>query len=332
MPPFHHVQGSCRIFVLFKPTQTGVRTGMLTVTDSNPGSPQIVVLTGTGTAPDVGLSVASLSFAGQLVGTSSAAQTATLTNTGDGPLAISNVTASGDFTSPPGHCAGTVAAGASCGISVVFKPQAGGSRTGNLSITDDAANSPQTMALSGTGQDFAVSASTTSATVTAGQTASYTLSLASQGGFSGAVSLTCTGAPAAATCSLAPSAATLAASGTTPITVRVTTTARSLAPPATHHRPPGLSSSRVLLRLAWLIAMLVPLWTLTGLGEPKRRYLWAPLGATLLLVMLWVACGAGGGTTGPVPVTGTPAGTYTLTVAATGSGPTKNVSLTLLVN
>jgi len=84
---------------------------------------------------------------------------------------------------------------------------------------DDAANSPQSVALSGTGQDFGVSASTTSATVAAGQTASYTLSLASEGGFSGAVSLTCTGAPATATCSLTPSSVTLAAAGATPVTV-----------------------------------------------------------------------------------------------------------------
>jgi FG-GAP-like repeat/Abnormal spindle-like microcephaly-assoc'd, ASPM-SPD-2-Hydin/FG-GAP repeat len=324
-------QGRCSIFVLFKPTQTGARTGTLTITDSDPGSPQVVVLTGTGTAPEVGLSVASLSFASQLVGTSSAAQTVTLTNTGDGPLTISSITASGDFGSTPGKCAGTVAAGASCEITVVFKPQAGGSRTGNLSITDDAAGSPQTLALSGTGQDFAISASTTSATVTAGQTASYTLSLASQGGFSGPLSLTCTGAPTAATCSLAPSSVTLAASGATPVTVRVTTTARSLAPPATHHRPLGLGSPRVLLLLALLIVTLLPAWTLTGFGRPKRGHLWAALGATLFLVMLWVACGAGGGTTG-LPVMGTPAGTYPLIVAARGSGVTNSVSLTLTVN
>ena len=84
------------------------------------------------------------------------------------------------------------------------------------------------MILSGTGQAFAASANTSSATVAAGQTASYMLSLASQGGFSGAVSLTCTGAPSAATCSVTPGSVSLAASASTPITVSVTTTARSL--------------------------------------------------------------------------------------------------------
>jgi hypothetical protein len=324
-------KASCRILVLFKPTQTGLRTGVLTITDSDPASPQMVALTGTGTAAAVALSVPSLNFAGQLVGTSSTPQSVTLTNTGDGPLTVSNITASGDFTSTAGQCAGTMAAGASCEITVVFKPQAGGSRTGSLSIVDDAATSPQSVALSGTGQDFGVSASTTSATVTAGQTASYTLRLASEGGFSGAVSLTCTGAPATATCSLTPSSVTLTGSGAAPISVRVTTTARSMAPSAGRRLPPGSVSPAVLLLLTLLIALAMVAGTRRD-SLRKRRLVWAPLGAALLLITIWTGCGGGIGTIGPPPVTGTRAGTYTLTVAASDSGLTKNVSLTLVVN
>ena len=316
----------CKINVAFKPTQTGVRSGTLAIIDSDPTSPQIVALTGTGTAPAVSLSNASLNFAGQLVDTSSAAQTVTLTNRGDGPLTISSVTASGDFTATPGQCAGKVAAGASCEITVVFKPQAGGSRTGSLSIADDAANTPQAVNLSGAGQDFAVAASTTSATVTAGQTASYTLSLASQGGFSGAVSLTCAGAPSAAACSLTPSSVTIEATGATPVTVRVTTTAGSMALRTDHRHPPGLASPRMLL-LASLIVLSALAFTRVGSMAPRRT----PLGALLLLVMLWVGCG-GGMTSGPSPAAGTPAGTYTLMVAASGFGLTNNISLTLVVN
>ena len=333
-------QGSCKITVVFKPTQTLVRTGMLTITDSDPASPQIVALTGTGTAPLVSLSTASLSFAGQLVGTSSAAQKVMLTNTGDGPLTISSITASGDFISPPGQCAGTIAGSSSpygqplgyCEIAVTFKPQGAGSRTGSLSIVDDAADSPQSVTLSGTGEDFAVSAAKTSATVTAGQTASYTLSLASQGGFSRAVSLTCTGAPTAASCSLTPSSVTVGASGATPVTVRVTTTARSMAVPTGDLHSPGLGSPRFLLLLAWLIALSALAFTRVGSRALRRTRFWAPLGALLLLVMLWVGCGSGAGTSGPSPTMGTPTGTYMLTVAATSSGLTNNVSLILVVN
>jgi hypothetical protein len=324
--------GFCLINVVFKPSQTGLRTGVLTITHSDPASPQILALMGTGTAPTVGLSAASLSFAGQIVGTSSTAQTVTLTNSGDGSLTISGVTTSGDFTSTPGHCAGSIAAGKICEITVAFKPQAGGSRTGSLSIADDAANSPQTVALSGTGQDFAVSASTTSATVTAGQAASYTLSLASQGGFSGAVALTCTGAPSAATCSLTPSSVTLAATGTTQVTVGVATTARSVAPPARHGHPPGPVSPGLLRLFALLIALGMLACRRPCLAPARRGLLWAPLAAALLFVTLWTACGGSAGTSGPPPLSGTPAGTYTLSVAASGSGLTNNTSLTLVVN
>src|SRR6202023_2888191 len=59
--------------------------------------------------------------------------------------------ASGDF-SQTNTCGASVAAGGSCTVSVVFTPTATGSRTGTLTITDSASNSPQTVSLSGTGQ------------------------------------------------------------------------------------------------------------------------------------------------------------------------------------
>jgi hypothetical protein len=131
---------------------------------------------------------------------------------------------------------------------------------------------------------------------------------------------------------LTPTSATLAASGTTAVTVRVTTTARSMAPPARRRQPLCLGSPGVLLLFALLIALAVPPRKWLDMATPRRGLLWVPLGAALLFVTLWAGCGAGGGTSGPPPVTGTHAGTYPLTVAATGSGLTKNVSLTLFVN
>jgi hypothetical protein len=98
-----------------------------------------------------------------------------------------------------------VAAGGSCTINVTFSPAATGPLTGTLSITDNnqgAAGSTQSVALSGTGQDFtlaAASGSPTSATVAPGSPASYTLSVGGEGGFSQSVTFTCTGAPSEAT-------------------------------------------------------------------------------------------------------------------------------------
>ena len=154
------------------------------------------ILTGPGSAvPIATLSSTTLTFSAEEIGQSSAAQTVTLNNTGNASLTISGITATGDF-SQTNTCGTSVSAEAGCTISVIFEPTAVGTRTGTLSIADNAAQSPQTVALSGTGQDFTVappSGSTTTATVSPGQPATYTLSVEGEGGFNQAVSFTCTG-------------------------------------------------------------------------------------------------------------------------------------------
>jgi hypothetical protein len=142
---------ACTISVTFTPTTTGTLTGSITIADTANGSPQIVGLTGTGaSAPGVSLSPTSLTFASQALDTSSPAQTVTLTNTGAGPLTITSVSTTGDY-SQTNTCGGSVAAGATCAISVVFTPTATGTRSGTVVVTDNATNSPQTATLTGTG-------------------------------------------------------------------------------------------------------------------------------------------------------------------------------------
>ena len=101
-----------------------------------------------------GLSPTSLTFASQTVGTASSAQTVTLSNSGTAALSLSGVsvggTNAGDF-STTNNCGTSLSAGGSCAILVTFTPQAAGSRAATLSISDNAAGSPQTVALSGTG-------------------------------------------------------------------------------------------------------------------------------------------------------------------------------------
>ncbi len=96
------------------------------------------------------LSPSSLTFTSQNVGTSSAAQTASLSNTGSGVLNISSIVATGDFAKNT-TCGTTLAAGASCTISVTFTPTASGGRSGVVTITSNAANGSATLNLSGTG-------------------------------------------------------------------------------------------------------------------------------------------------------------------------------------
>src|SRR5256884_401020 len=205
--------GHGSISVTFTPTASGARTGSSSVTDSASGSPQTVGLTGTGAAPTTtaSLSPTSLTFASQTVGTTSAAQTVTLSNTGTATLAISTILASGDFAQT-NNCGGSLAVGGNCAINVTFSPTASGTRTGSLRATDNTSGSPQTVSLTGAGSsiaaDFSLSVAPTSGTITAGQSATFTLNVTPSGGFNQAVNLTCGGAPQAATCPISPAAVT----------------------------------------------------------------------------------------------------------------------------
>ncbi|MGA2845189.1 MAG: choice-of-anchor D domain-containing protein [Candidatus Acidiferrales bacterium] len=138
---------------IFSPTAS---TATITITDNAAGSPQLIPLSLTVINPQVSLSATNLGFATQKVGTTSAAKTVTLTNTGNTPLTLGTLTVSGNFALVSGSgttCSnnGTVAAGASCAINVTFKPTAKGTNTGSVKITDNALISPQSISLSGTG-------------------------------------------------------------------------------------------------------------------------------------------------------------------------------------
>jgi hypothetical protein len=138
---------------IFSPTAS---TATIAITDNAAGSPQLIPLSLTVINPQASLGASSLSFATQKVGTTSAAKTVTLTNTGNTPLTLGTLTVSGNFALVSGSgttCSnnGTVAAGASCSINVTFKPTAKGNNTGSVKITDNALSSPQSISLSGTG-------------------------------------------------------------------------------------------------------------------------------------------------------------------------------------
>jgi subtilase family serine protease len=111
---------------------------------------------GTGGGPVVSLSPTSLHWGKKVVGVTSAKKAITLSNTGNATLNINNVTASGDFALAPAPkkkaCGATLAAGASCQIKVTFTPTQVGLRTGAVTLTDNAPDSPQTVPLSGTGK------------------------------------------------------------------------------------------------------------------------------------------------------------------------------------
>lgn len=98
----------------------------------------------------VSLSASSILFGNQAVGTASAAQAITLSNTGSADLSIVGIAAAPPFAQT-NTCSSSLAAGATCTINVTFDPTAEGDFSSSLSITDNAKDTPQTAALSGTG-------------------------------------------------------------------------------------------------------------------------------------------------------------------------------------
>jgi hypothetical protein len=142
------------VAVTFKPTSRGSKSAALTIADNAAGSPQSVALTGQGVAPLVSLSTNWLSFPDQRVGTTSAAKSVTLKNNGDGALAIGGIATTGDFaaTSTCPLAPATLAAGASCTVSVTMTPRTTGDISGELRISDDAAGSPHAVGLDGWGE------------------------------------------------------------------------------------------------------------------------------------------------------------------------------------
>ncbi|MGD0923108.1 MAG: choice-of-anchor D domain-containing protein, partial [Terriglobia bacterium] len=321
---------NCTISVTFTPPATvaGGQSGTLSITDDASGSPHTVALNGIGLGPLVTLSPSSLSFAGQLVGTTSPAQVITLSNAGNAPLTISTITASGDYAQTPA-CGGSIAAGANCTVAVTFKPTAVGIRDGAITITDAAAGSPRTISLSGTGQDLSISSSVTVRTISAGSAAAYVLFVTPLGGLHTNVSLTCTGVPSAAACRISPASLTLDGAQPVPTTVTITTTARSSSPPMTSP-PRNLLGAGPWTRhaLPMQLVGVLALAILASLALGRRRQIWLGLGLTLLLASLWVACGGGG----EHVTQGTPPGTYTLTITTSSAGLTHNIKLTLIVN
>jgi len=145
---------SCAISVTFTPVARGSRVAAITITDNAGIGTQTVSLTGTGAGPSAGspgtgnpsagvsLSPAGLSYATQPDGTTSAAQTITLSNGTGATLNIAGLaftgTNAGDFAEIANTCGASVAAGGTCTIGVTFTPSGSGKRTARLNITDNA--------------------------------------------------------------------------------------------------------------------------------------------------------------------------------------------------
>jgi len=151
------VGANCSIHGHFAPTKGGALAASITITDSATTSPQTIALTGTGVAPTlpVTLSSTSLSFGTVTVGTTSASDYITMTNTGSTTLTITSIALTGTNASSfvfANSCGASLAVAASCTIHGHFAPTSTGAKTAAVTITDSAVGSPQTITLTGTGQ------------------------------------------------------------------------------------------------------------------------------------------------------------------------------------
>ena len=290
------------------------------------------------------------------------AQSITLNSSGTAPLHISansSIVIIGanpnDFVMSNGCKQASYAAGGGCTISLKFSPTATGPRSATLTVSDDAPNSPQTVTLMGNSATtaFTLTAAAsggTSATITAGQTATYNLLLVPGAGFTGSVSLACGGGPTMATCTVQ-TASNNASSGpisvagvnAVPFTVTVATVA-SGSIPVSRFWQPGL---RNLPAVAGLFLTLIFLaGALLGTTEQRSGKFWAYSGAFAMLglIALLGAAGCGGGGSGGQGVVAPPPTTpsqSTFTVGVTPSATNANgtalaglqsLQLTLIVN
>lgn len=326
---------SCIISVTFDPTATGSRSASLSVADNAPQSPQAVALSGTGTAPAVQLAPGSLQFASTVVGTESGNKPVLATNIGNGPLVITGASFAGpdggDFQAT-GTCIGTngstvtVAAGGNCTVDVNFLPLAAGTRTAALGLNGNASANP-TVSITGTATDFQlgpIQGGTTSTTVTAGESALFSMQVTPINGFLGTVTLACSNPPAGGACTVSPSSVGISGAAPVSFTVNVSTTAHSLfaplrAPISRRTEPPVLLSIAALL---FVLLFLTFPWHLKGKARLLRP--------VMLLSLLWLfSCG--GGRSSSTSATGTPPGTYTVTMTGAVSGTTRTVNLSITV-
>jgi hypothetical protein len=318
-------QTTCSLNIVFTPSAVGARSGALTIGSTAANSPLVLSLSGTGlkAVPTLGISAGPLAFGDQLVGTASITNSVVLTNTGTGPLTVTAVRTTGDFSEAT-NCT-SVAIGAQCSVVVGFAPTQTGPRSGQLSITDNASSSPQLIGLSGTGTDFALQAaagSQLSATMFSGATASYNLAVTPLSGFTGKVALSCTGAPAGSSCTTNTSSVNVDGSAA-PVTVSVTAAGTALSSPR----------SRQQHRMGAFAALMLPLGAFALLSGKRRRRLLS----LVLLVGVGGFVGCGGGkaesnvVSSPAEGSGVAPVTSMLTLSGVSGTQTRTVSLTLTV-
>ena len=320
---------NCTISVTFTPTTQAAESATLNIADSDPSSPQLVSLTGTGTKPLSGVSVSpsSLAFGNQSENTASLSQMVTLTNGGATSLTGISVsftgTNAGDFsqTNTCGTSPATLAIGANCTISVTFTPTTQTAETANLSIADSDASSPQVVPLTGTGTApvtaFTVVLSPTSATINAGDTINVVATVTSENAFNSAVGFTYSGTPGDTSFVASPSTVSPPANGSTTSTITIVTDLKPAALHSPFSFPFGTQHPLWMWSLMGLLLAFVSVWTV------RQRSAKRLAGAFAMILLI-----------GLVSCTGTPStpkGTYQVKISGVSGNQNFPATFTLTV-
>src|SRR5579862_2779747 len=271
----------------------------------------------------------------------------TLTNNSNAAISGIAITTIGlaptDFVVSSNSCTTTLNAGASCMINVGFAPTATGPRTATLVVNYTGATIPLASSLAGTGDDYQIvfaSGQLTQISVDAGSTGTFMLQLVPDNVFSGTVNFICPGnLPMQATCTFSPTSINVTTPGTAvPFSVAFQTTSRvPVPPPKTGAAPilapanrasgPGAhgANSRGVIFAFVLIAAIA---LFASFALPKRL---VPIACAIVLALgvaaILEGCHSGSGSGSGI--TGTPAGTYKMTVQATAQSAPRGVTVTL---
>jgi len=235
--------------------------------------------------------------------------TVTLDNTGHASLKTSSLTTGAHL------------------ITAVYAPSAAFARSTSAALTENVEDF-SLVAASGANCPSGGNCST-SATITAGQTATYNLQVSPAGGFNGTVMLTCMGAPGGSTCSASPASVPPSGSSSYAFTITVSNTAYVVVPPWPQFRGrPILPGLRIALPL-FLAVLMVLLWRKAVAEKRPARALLPALTVFLFSVMFFYGCGGGygGGGGGTKPPTNA-----TLTITGSSGGVNRTLTLSLTIN
>jgi hypothetical protein len=329
---------SCAMQIVFTPNATGAIAATLALSSSTQDvTPVSVPLNGSGQLlTGLTTSPPQIDFPVLGAGQSSQPQTVTVTNASSYSIASVALATVAPFSVAQNNCTGNLAAGASCTAAVVFQPTASGSSSGTLTVSSAAVADPATVALSGTGFDFALGISgPSSQTVAGGQQADYTLVICGGGGCAqnptlavgGSFAFSCGTLPEYALCLFKPSTESLNAGVEGNVEVEISTGSSSSASAAQVSAVTGRRDAWPALPLACGLVLLPLVFR-----ARRKMFLLAVLAAIVAAGVASCTGSGGGGTGGSGGGSTTPPGNYTIPVTVTSTGVSHSFTLSLTVD